>query len=79
VLLLELLEAGEEPRPLATDEGDLGRLEPLSQLRPGGVDDRVREDALCDRSEDGGLGIVGRTATRPTAEGRAADIVDASS
>ena len=72
MLLLELLEAPEESFALAADQRDVGRLEAPSQLDPGGLDDRLRQDPGCDRPEDLVLDQVSRAAPGGTAERRAA-------
>jgi len=63
VLLLDLLEAGEEPGALAAGDRDLGGLEASPQLRARGVDDRPRQNPAGDRRQDGILNEVGGAAS----------------
>ena len=72
MLLLELFEAGQEPRPLATGDRHLGRLQEPAQLGPGGIDDRGRQHPAGHGGQDVVLDEIGRTATCAAAERRAA-------
>lgn len=52
MLLLELLETGQQSRPMTTRNRDLGHLEELPQLSPRRVDDRGRQQSACDGGQD---------------------------
>ncbi len=70
MLLLELLETGQEPRPLAAGNRHLGRLEDSPQLGSRGVDNPGRQDPAGDAGEDIVLDEIGRTALGTAAEHR---------
>jgi hypothetical protein len=59
VLLLQLLEPGQEPCPLAARDRDLGGLEATTQFGPGSVDHRTGQRGLSDRGQDRRLEEVG--------------------
>jgi hypothetical protein len=72
MLLLELIETLEEPRPLPAGNRDLGRFEELAQFGSRRVDDRGRQHSVGDLGQDVGLDEIGGAATRAAAEGGAA-------
>jgi hypothetical protein len=72
MLLLELFETGEESRPLAAGDRDLGRLQEPAQLGSRRVDDQGGQYPSGDGGQDVVLDEIGRAASGAAAKGGAA-------